>query len=147
MQDLIAYGSMFLSALGAATVLPFQSEPVLVALILREESSWLGLVAAATVGNVLGAMVNWALGKWAMHYRDRTWFPVTEKTYQRAHGWYERWGKWSLLLAWTPFLGDPLTVVAGVLGVELRTFVVLVTLGKAARYLFLAGATLGWMSV
>ncbi len=137
MPDLAAYGGLFLSAFLAATVVPFQSEVVLVAL-LAEGWPWLPLVVVATVGNVLGAVVNRLLGLFIEQFKDRPWFPVREEAYLRAERWYRRWGIWSLLLAWTPWLGDPLTIVAGVLRAPLGAFLLLVTLGKAARYLAIA---------
>jgi len=137
MPDLAAYGGLFLSAFLAATVVPFQSEVVLVAL-LAEGWPWLPLVVVATVGNVLGAVVNWLLGLFIEQFKDRPWFPVRQEAYLRAERWYRRWGIWSLLLAWTPWLGDPLTIVAGVLRAPLGAFLLLVTLGKAGRYLAIA---------
>lgn len=137
MIDLAAHGGLFLSAFLAATILPFQSEIVLVGLLL-DGWAWGPLVVVATVGNVLGAVVNWALGLVVERFKDRRWFPVREADYLRAERWYRRWGIWSLLLAWTPWLGDPLTVVAGVLRAPLGPFLVLVTLGKAARYVVIA---------
>jgi membrane protein YqaA with SNARE-associated domain len=145
MTALAAYGGMFLSAFLAATILPFQSEVVLVGLQL-DGWPWGWLVLVATVGNVLGAVVNWLLGRAVERFKDRKWFPVDARAYERAEAWYRRWGIWSLLLAWTPWLGDPLTVVAGVLRAPLGPFLVLVTLGKAARYVLLAVgvAYFGW---
>jgi len=64
---------------------------------------------------------------------------------QEAENWYQRYGKWSLLLSWLPVIGDPLTVVAGVLKVPFVIFVVLVTIAKLGRYLVLAWLTLGFV--
>ncbi|WP_367166004.1 YqaA family protein, partial [Mesorhizobium sp.] len=63
----------------------------------------------------------------------------------RATGWYRRYGRWSLLLSWMPIIGDPLTVVAGVLREPLWSFVAIVALAKISRYLAVAGAVLGLM--
>lgn len=145
MSALAAYGGMFFSAFLAATIFPFQSEVVLVGLQLNGWP-WGPLVLVATIGNVLGAMVNWLLGRFIEQFKNRRWFPVDARAYGRAERWYRRWGIWSLLLAWTPWLGDPLTVIAGVLRAPLGPFVTLVTIGKAARYLVLAlgVAEFGW---
>ncbi|HYD67236.1 YqaA family protein [Azospirillum sp.] len=139
MSDLTAYGGLFLAALVAATLLPAQSELVLVGLRASGYDAVV-LVAVATAGNVLGSTINWVLGRYLLHFRDRRWFPVTPAMLDRATGWYGRWGVWSLLLAWMPVVGDPLTLVAGILRVDLRLFLPLVTLGKAARYAALAWA-------
>ncbi len=134
---------LFLAALGAASLLPMQSEPVLVALLLLGETpAWL-LVLVASLGNTLGAVINWALGWQVERFRHRRWFPVPEAVLERATGWYRRWGRWSLLLSWAPIIGDPLTVVAGVLREPIASFVILVAIAKTARYVILALATFG----
>lgn len=134
MEAVLGYGSLFLTSFGAATLLPIQSEFVLVGLHLsgRYNTSWLLIVS--TVANTLGSTVNWALGRYLLHFRDRRWFPIKPALIDRASRWYERWGAWSLLLAWAPFIGDPLTLAAGVLRVNIWLFVCLVGLGKMMRY-------------
>ncbi|MCG8592990.1 MAG: DedA family protein [Kiloniellales bacterium] len=136
MADLAAYGGLFLSAFLSATLLPGSSEALLTGLLLAGRGvPWL-LLAAAVTGNVLGSLVNWVCGRFLTAFRDRKWFPVTPRRYEQATGWFERYGVWSLLLAWTPVFGDPLTVIAGALRVRLLPFLLLVTIGKLARYLF-----------
>ncbi|PZQ85077.1 MAG: hypothetical protein DI549_02785 [Ancylobacter novellus] len=142
MTDLAAYATLFASALVAATLLPMQSEAVLVGMLLAGgQPAWV-LIAVATAGNVLGSLVNWWLGRFIEHFRDRRWFPVTPERLEQAQGWYRRYGRWSLLLAWAPIIGDPLTMVAGLLREPLPVFLVLVTLAKLGRYLVLAALTL-----
>lgn len=141
MTDLFAYGGLFLSALIAATILPMQSEAVLVGLMVSGHYSTALLLLVATLGNVLGSLINWLLGRFIERYRDRPWFPVSPEKLDAAGNWYRRYGKWSLLLSWAPVIGDPLTVVAGVLREPLWAFLLLVTLAKAGRYLSLAAAT------
>lgn len=120
-----------------------QSEAVLVRLLLADYSPWL-LVAVASVGNVLGSAVNWLLGRGIERFRDRHWFPASEAALDRAQGWYRRYGRWSLLLSWAPVIGDPLTVVAGMLREPFPIFLLLVAVAKIGRYLILAALTLGW---
>lgn len=139
------YSAMFVTAFLAATILPAQSEIVLVTLLVSGQHDLLVLLAVATAGNTLGSMVNWALGRFFSEYRDRRWFPLKPEHYDRAVGWYRRYGIWSLLLSWAPFIGDPLTVVAGVLKTSPWRFTAVVLLAKAGRYLFIAAVTLGWM--
>lgn len=136
--DLAAYAGLFLAAFVAATLLPAQSEAVLAGLILSESHRvWL-LVLVASVGNVLGSLVNWALGRGIERFRHARWFPVGEAALARAERWYRRWGRWSLLLSWAPIIGDPITVAAGVLRTPLKVFLPLVILAKAGRYSVLA---------
>ena len=143
MTDLVVYASLFLSALAAATMLPMQSEAVLVGLLLADYSPWL-LITVATVGNVLGSAINWLLGRGIERFRDRPWFPASNAGLERAQSWYRRYGKWSLLLSWVPIIGDPLTVIAGVLREPFWVFLLLVTVAKTGRYLVLAAITLHW---
>ncbi|MDX2145801.1 MAG: YqaA family protein [Rhodospirillaceae bacterium] len=135
MTDPIVYLSLFASAFFAATLLPGSSEAALVALLLAGRGEPLALLAVVTVGNVLGSAVNWACGRFLSHYRDRRWFPISPEHYARAMGWFQRWGRFSLLLAWVPIIGDPLTVAAGALRYPIAPFVALVSVGKLARYL------------
>jgi len=145
MADLLAYLGLFAAALGAATVLPMQSEAVLVGLLLSESFSTFWLLVVASVGNVLGSVANWLLGRGIERFRDKRWFPVGPAAFDRATAWYRRYGKWSLLLSWLPIVGDPLTVVAGVLKEPFGMFLLLVTIAKVSRYLVLTAITLSWM--
>lgn len=143
MTDLGAYSGLFLSAFVAATLLPTASEAVLVGLLLAGNQPAEMLILVASVGNVLGSVVNWVLGRWIEHFKEKPWFPVKSASLARAQAWYSRYGKWSLLLSWAPVIGDPLTVVAGVMREPFPVFLVLVTLAKVGRYLILAAITLG----
>ena len=143
MTDLVAYAGLFLSALAAATMLPMQSEAVLVGLLVSDYSPWL-LIAVASVGNVLVSAINWLLGRGIERFRNRPWFPASDAGLQRAQSWYRRYGKWSLLLSWVPIIGDPLTVIAGVLREPFWVFLLLVAVAKTGRYLVLAAITLQW---
>tara|TARA_R110000823_G_scaffold48813_4_gene123714 strand:+ start:1243 stop:1671 length:429 start_codon:yes stop_codon:yes gene_type:complete len=141
---MIAYVGLFMSALVAATILPMQSEAVLVSLLATSAYSPMVLIGVATVGNVLGSVINWYLGRFLMQFRDRRWFPASQSQLDKAQRWYHRYGRWSLLGSWLPLVGDPLTVVAGVLKEPLLPFLILVTIAKGARYLILAGIVLAW---
>lgn len=139
---MLALSALFGSALIAATLVPAQSEAVLVALILNSDwPVWL-LLAIATTGNILGSTINWLVGRFLCQFRDRSWFPVRGDRLERSTYWYHRWGHWSLLLSWLPIVGDPLTLVAGLLHEPLWRFLGIVTLAKAGRYSVLAWATL-----
>lgn len=144
MTALSVHLGLFLTAFVAATILPAQSEAVLVAALLAGTYDPVGLVAAASLGNVGGSVVNWILGRGVRRFGERRWFPVGAADLDRAGRWYARWGKWSLLLSWAPIIGDPLTVVAGFLREPLPVFLVLVGLAKVGRYVVLAVVTLNW---
>jgi membrane protein YqaA with SNARE-associated domain len=145
METFASLAGLFTAALVAATLLPAQSETVLVALILTgKQNPWL-LVAVASLGNTLGSLVNWFLGRGIERFRDKRWFPVKPQAMARAERFYQRFGKWSLLLSWMPVIGDPLTLVAGVLREPVIPFLVIVAVAKTARYIVLAVVTLGWL--
>jgi len=139
------YLGLFLAAFGAATLLPLQSEAVLVGLLVSDRYWLWGLLAVATLGNVLGSLVNWWLGRGLERFQDRRWFPVSPKHMDRARAHYQRYGHWSLLLSWLPVIGDPLTLIAGVMREPLGRFMLIVTLAKGTRYGVLAMLTLGWL--
>lgn len=132
---LLTLAGLFVAALMAATLFPFQSEITLVAALSAGTVSPAAAIAASSLGNILGSQINWALGLFIEHYKHRRWFPVTEAQLERAQRWYVRYGVWSLLLSWTPFIGDPLTVVAGVMRTPFWLFTVIVAIAKIGRYL------------
>lgn len=136
----MSYLLLFLSALLAATIVPAQSETVLVGLILNGQHVFWLLIAVATLGNTLGSVINWWLGRYLEHFRDKRWFPVKAETLARAQVQFQRYGWWSLLLSWLPVIGDPLTMVAGLLRMPLLPFVLVVAVAKGGRYFLL-----GWM--
>ena len=126
----------------AATILPAQSEAVLAYQLAMAPHALIGLVAIASAGNLLGAIVNWVMGRFLTHYRNRAWFPIKTHNLAKAELHYRRYGRFSLLLSWVPFIGDPITVVAGILREPLWSFVLLVGIAKASRYIVIA-----WMVV
>ena len=134
-----ALGLLFLSAFGAATLLPLQSEAVLVGLLDQMQYPvWL-LVAVASLGKILGSCVNWRLGLKVEQYKNKKWFPVSEQKMLQAQGIYQKYGFWSLLLSWVPVIGDPITLIAGLLKENFVRFVVMVSIAKIVRYLFVYG--------
>jgi len=126
----------------AATILPVSSEVVLAVIVAAAPEALWTPILVATAGNTAGAAVNWALGRFFLHYRERRWFPVSEHQLDRASRWFQRYGVWSLLFAWLPVVGDPLTLVAGLLRVRFWIFLPLVAVGKGARYVVLAWTVL-----
>ena len=127
------YLALFAGAFLAATLLPGGSEVLLAKLHVDGHDPWL-LWAVATLGNTLGSVLNWYLAVGLLRFEERRWFPFRRDRLGKARAWFERWGVWSLLLAWTPVVGDPLTFVAGLMRTPLPRFVLLVGLGKGARY-------------
>lgn len=130
---MLSYISLFISSFLAASLFPASSEVLLLALLQQGYLPWL-LFIVATLGNTLGSCFNWYLGCKLEHYKHQRWFPVSPSALARAQQHFQRFGSWSLLFAWLPIIGDPLTLIAGVLKVRFRLFLVLVCSGKALRY-------------
>ncbi len=140
-----AYSGLFIAAFLAATILPAQSEAGLAALILASPASVTLLVATASLGNILGSVVNWYLGRGINRFTGKRWFPASEDQLSRATNWYSRYGRWSLLLSWVPVIGDPLTVVAGIMREPLLRFLLIVGIAKTGRYIVVALLALQWL--
>ncbi|MDG6778523.1 DedA family protein [Thiomicrorhabdus sp. zzn3] len=133
-----AYLSLFLLSFLAATLIPAGSEVLLSSLLLEGYdpfSLWLW----ATLGNTLGAVVNYLLGRYLLHFQSRRWFPFKADSLHKSQAWFGRYGVWSLLFSWAPLLGDALTFIAGVMRVRFWLFLLLTALGKGARYAILVG--------
>jgi membrane protein YqaA with SNARE-associated domain len=133
------YIGLFFSAFLSATILPSFSEVVVGTMAALGTYKLLWLLGVASVGNTLGSVVNWIMGRYLYRFRDRRWFPISSNSVDRAAETFNRWGLWSLLLAWVPVIGDPLTLVAGLLRVGFPVFLILVAISKTARYALLLG--------
>ena len=129
------YLSLFSFSFLAATVLPFSSELTLAGLISTTNYDNLLLLVVASFGNVLGSVFNWSLGFYSRNLSTKKWFPFKKTQIERSSKWFSKFGKWSLLFAWLPIVGDPLTFVAGLLRVRFLDFIILVAIGKVSRYL------------
>ncbi len=141
----MAYLLLFISAFGAATLLPLQSEAVLVSLLLQNKYTVFGLIAIASLGNVLGSCVNWYLGLKIERFKNRKWFPISAAKMAKAEVMYQKYGYWSLLLSWMPIIGDPITLVAGLLKENFYRFLLIVSIAKTGRYVFVYLAILGFV--
>jgi len=132
-------------ALASATLLPGGSEVWLARLWCLGEPA-LGLWLVATVGNTLGSMINVAMGRYARQFQDRRWFPASPQGLARAERWYHRFGEFSLLLSWLPVIGDPLTVLAGVMRLAWWRALLWIVLAKGARYALLIVMAQQWLA-
>ena len=138
MNSLEAYVSLFISSFLSSTILPGHSEITLTTLILLEKYSQFLLIFFASLGNILGSIINWYLGFYITKFINKSWFPFTKEQLNKVSLWYLKYGKWSLLFSWVPFIGDPLTIVAGMFRVPLVIFIIIVSISKILRYIFVA---------
>lgn len=139
MSDGLALASLFASSFLSATLLPGNSEAVLVALLVSGLSHpWL-LVLIATMGNSLGGATNVILGRL---------FPVRKQScwQEKATSWLKRYGAATLLLSWMPVIGDLLCLLAGWMRISWGPVLFFLCLGKALRYIAVAAATLQGMT-
>ena len=127
--------SLFIISLLAATILPAQSEILLTVLYLSGNHDVITLILVATLGNVLGSVINYYIGRSLTYLKSKKWFPI-KTNLDKATKFYNKYGIWTALFAWVPFIGDPLTIVAGVLRANFLLFLILVTIGKCGRYIF-----------
>ena len=129
------YLSLFIISFLAATILPFSSELTLAGLVATSSYNNLLLLIVASLGNVLGSVVNWILGFYSRNLSTKKWFPFKDEQIEKSSKWFNKFGRWSLLFAWVPIIGDPLTLAAGLLRIRFIEFLVLVTIGKVSRYI------------
>ena len=138
MNDLWGLAGLFAVTFLAATILPAQSEILLLVMATTERYALLTLLIVASIGNILGSCANYAIGYALADSKKLTRY-INEKKRLRAEGWYQKFGRWSLLLSWAPFIGDPLTIAAGLLRDRFLYFVVIVTVAKTGRYMAVLG--------
>ncbi len=134
---LFSYFQLSLISFLAATILPFSSEVVLTTMYLSNSFETYFLLIFASIGNIMGSITNWYLGKKITLFQNRKWFPVSAEQLESSREYFQKYGLWSLLLAWVPIIGDPLTLLAGVLKVRFGIFFVLVSISKISRYVFI----------
>ena len=130
------YLLLFLLSFLAATIFPLSSELTLVGLLSSGVYSSFLLISIASLGNILGSSFNWVLGYYLLKHINKKWFPFKKNTIINASKKFKKFGVWSLLFAWVPVIGDPLTLIAGILKVNFIIFLILVAAGKISRYFF-----------
>lgn len=141
----MAYLLLFISAFGAATLLPLQSEAVLVGLLMQHQYSVALLIIVASIGNILGSCINWYLGLRIERFKDKKWFPVSENNMIKAEKIYQKYGFWSLLLSWLPVIGDPITLIAGLFREKFWRFLLMIFIAKTGRYICIYLIFQGWL--
>jgi membrane protein YqaA with SNARE-associated domain len=132
---------MFSGALMAATVLPGGSELLLVGFLTAEPQTWFGLLIAASLGNTLGAMTSYGLGR--VGRKGITPEQLGTQSMKKTLTWLDRYGYWALLLSWLPVIGDLLCLLAGWLKLPLLPSSLMMLVGKTLRYCVLIGLFFG----
>ena len=122
--------SLFTLSFLVATIIPFGSEAYLAKLIIENNYNPFLLLIFASAGNILGSVVTWIFGYYSNYFIKKKWFPISQKKLNKGSIFFAKYGKWSLLLGWVPFIGDPITFVAGTLKYSFLPFLLLVSIGK-----------------
>lgn len=140
---LLPYGlpALFLLSFLAATVLPLGSEWFFIVLLLNN-SSLMQTTLVATIGNFLGGLSTYLLGRWGSAFFQEKILRISSKDLAKAQTLYNRFGVWSLLFSWMPIIGDPLCFLSGVFKTNPAIFSILVIVGKGLRYFLLGVVTL-----
>jgi len=138
MSSIEVYIILFTSSFASSTILPGHSEITLIALITQKKYEVFYLVVFASLGNILGSVLNWYLGLYFFKFKNKKWFPFKENQINKVSKSFLKYGKWSLLLSWVPFIGDVLTLVAGMFRVPLHQFIIIVSVAKIGRYIFVS---------
>lgn len=130
------YIYLFFSAFISATLFPMGSEALFIYDINQNLNIYL-LLFIATFGNSLGSILNYWFGYSGEEYLKQKNI-ISDFKLNKYRLFFNKYGSFSLLLSWMPIVGDPITIVAGVLRYNIYKFIFLVTLAKFFRYLFLA---------
>ena len=138
MNKIEVFITLFISSFISSTILPGHSEITLTTFIFLNKYNVINLICIASLGNILGSILNWYLGFHFVKFKEKKWFPINKRQLEKASLWFLNYGKWSLFLSWVPFVGDPLTIVAGVLRVPIITFLIIVSISKILRYVIVS---------
>ena len=138
MNAIEVYASLFISSFLSSTILPGHSELILTTFIFFKKYPIIDLIFFASIGNILGSILNWCIGYYFTSLKNRKWFPINKSQLTRASSWFLKYGKWTLCLSWVPLIGDPLTIIAGIFRVPIYTFILIVSLAKTMRYVFIS---------
>jgi membrane protein YqaA with SNARE-associated domain len=132
----MVYITLFFIALISGSLFPLGSEGVLI-YDLKLGYNPYSLVVFASVGNTIGALINYYLGLKGEEYLEKKGY-LNAKTMQLAKKRFKKFGAYALLLSPLPIIGDPITFIAGVLKYNIKKFIVVVLIAKSLRYIFIA---------
>ena len=138
MNAIEVYASLFISSFLSSTILPGHSEIILTTFIFLKKYPIIDLIFFASIGNILGSILNWCIVYFLTNLKDRKWFPINKSQLTRASSWFLKYGKWTLFFSWVPIIGDPLTIIAGIFRVPIYTFILIVSLAKTIRYVVIS---------
>ncbi|AXX91055.1 hypothetical protein CPU12_08005 [Malaciobacter molluscorum LMG 25693] len=136
----MVYITLFFVSLISATLFPLGSEGLLI-FNINEGYNLYALLIFATLGNVLGSIINYILGFKGEQFLQNKKILDENKIFKYKK-FFEKYGFYSLFLSWAPIIGDPITLIAGVFKYSFKKFIFIVLISKFLRYLFLSFVTL-----
>lgn len=127
--------SLFITSFIAATIVPASSAAILLAALAAGVPAVPALISCS-LGNSLGCAVNY----WIGYFIGKPLIPKLKKSKsgRKALEYSTKYGTWSLLISWVPFLGDPLTIAAGIFRVNFLKFSIIVYPLRIAGYIVIA---------
>lgn len=143
----MGYLTLFLVSFFSATILPSQSELLLGTMIVFTENSVVNLVIIASIGNILGSITNYYIGRYLTKFENTRFVNKNSKSFKKATDLYNKYGKITLFFAWVPVIGDPLTIIAGFFKLNFKKFLIIVSIGKIFRYVVVAWLTVKTQSI
>jgi membrane protein YqaA with SNARE-associated domain len=130
------YWGMLIASFLAGSVFPFSSEVVMAALMATGLDPWL-LAFYGTIGNVLGALLNYGIGRMGKVEWFEKYLHVKQKDLDRAERFVAGRGAWMGFFAFLPILGSAITVLLGLMRSNIVITFIAITLGKIFRYIIL----------
>lgn len=125
---------LFVGNLLAATVLPFSSDALYIAILAATKQPW-SCFFVATAGNWLGSLITYWVGHLGKMEWLEKWFKVKSETLAKQQAYISKYGVWLALIAWVPFIGDVFVIALGFYRTPALPTAVLLLVGKAARFL------------
>lgn len=133
------FGGMFIASFLAGSVLPFSSELVMIGLLLAGSSPW-WLLLWATLGNTLGSMLNYGIGRMGKPEWIEKYAHVKPENMEKAEKFVQNYGAWMGLLAWIPILGSAIAIALGLLRSNPLLTLLMFAIGKIVRYIIVIEA-------
>jgi len=130
----ISLWGLFLGTFLAATIIPFSSDALYVAVLAATGDTW-GCLVVGTLGNWLGSVLTYYMGRLAKWEWVEKWFRVSKAQLEKQKSFINKWGVWSALLCWVPFVGDVIAIALGFYRSKAVPCIALMLVGKFARFL------------
>lgn len=132
------YWGMGIAAFIAGTFFPFSSEAVMATLLVTTGMSPVMTVVSATIGNVLGSMVNYYIGRLGNKDTVARWFKIKPERMDKAQDYVMKYGAWMGFFTFVPILGTAIAIALGILRANPWMTFLTTFIGKTLRYIFIA---------